>query len=288
MTEQSDTANAAMRRYWNEVAGPRWVGLGGAQEARNVEVAQMLLEAAAAKSGERVLDVGCGTGATLIPFAAAVGPQGHATGVDIAAPMLERARERVAEQGLKNVTLLQADAQVHDFAPASFDLVTSRFGVMFFADPTAAFSNLCGALRPGGRLCMAVWAAIAENVHRRIPLDIAVRRLGPPSPQPPHAPDAQVFADSDYFRSVLTAAGFADIAIEPKRFHVVGASVSGMADNVVLFGAIQRLLDEKQADAATRQAIVKETEAAFAAYAAPSGEIRLPGTFLLATARRPR
>ena len=287
MTEQTDTANAAMRRYWNEVAGPRWVGLGGAQEARNVEVARILLEAAAAVPGERVLDIGCGTGATLIPFAAAVGPQGHATGIDIAAPMLARARERVAEQGLTNVTLLQADAQVHDFAPASFDLVTSRFGVMFFADPTAAFRNLCGALRPGGRLCMAVWAAVAENVHRRIPVEIAVRRLGPPSPQPPHAPDAQVFADRDYFRSVLTAAGFADIAIEPKRFHVVGASVSGMADNVVLFGAIQRLLDEKQADAATRQAIVKETEAAFAAYAAPNGEVRLPGTFLLATARRP-
>jgi len=283
----ADTANAAMRRYWNEVAGPRWVGLGGAQEARNVEVAALLLEAAAAAPGERVLDVGCGTGATLIPFAAAVGPQGHATGVDISAPMLARARERVAEQGLTNVTLMLADAQVHGFEPASFDLVTSRFGVMFFADPVAAFRNLCGALRPGGRLCMAVWAAVAENVHRRIPFEIAVKHLGPPTPLPPHAPDAQVFADRDYFRGVLHAAGFADIAIEPKRFHVIGASVSGMADNVVLFGMIQRLLDEKHADATTRQAIVKETEAAFAAYAAPNGEIRLPGTFLLATAKRP-
>jgi SAM-dependent methyltransferase len=290
MADQStatDTANAAMRRYWNEVAGPRWVGLGGAQEARNVEVAAKLLEAAAAAPGELVLDVGCGTGATLLPFAAAVGPQGHATGVDISKPMLDRARERVAEQGLANVTLLQADAQVHGFAPASFDLVTSRFGVMFFADPTAAFHNLLGALRPGGRLCMAVWAAIAENVHRKIPIEIAVRHLGPPTPLPPHAPDAQAFADRDYFRSILAAAGFADIAIEPKRFHVVGASVSGMADNVVLFGAVQRLLEEKHADAATRQAIIKESEAAFAAYATPSGEIRLPGTFHLATARRP-
>jgi hypothetical protein len=96
-----------------------------------------------------------------------------------------------------------------------------------------------------------------------------------------------VFADRDYFRGILAAAGFADIAIEPKSFHVIGASVSGMADNVVLFGAIQRLIDEKHADAAVRQTIVKETEAAFAAYAAPNGEVRLPGTFLLATARRP-
>src|SRR5260370_19940196 len=102
----ADSANAAMRRYWNEVAGPRWVGLGGAQEARNVEVAAKLLEAAAAAPGERVLDVGCGTGATLLPFAGAVGPQGHATGVDISKPMLDRARERVAEQALTNITLL--------------------------------------------------------------------------------------------------------------------------------------------------------------------------------------
>jgi SAM-dependent methyltransferase len=233
-----------------------------------------------------VLDVGCGTGATLIPFSGAVGPQGHATGVDISAPMLTRARERVAEQGLTNVTLLQADAQVHGFAPASFDLVTSRFGVMFFADPIAAFRNLFGALRPGGRLAMAVWASVAENVHRKVPLEIAMRHLGPPTPLPPHAPDAQVFSDRDYFHGVLAAAGFADIAIEPKRFHVIGASAASTAENVALFGAVQRLLDEKHADVAIRQAIVKETEAAFAAYAAPSGEVRLPGTFHLATARR--
>lgn len=282
-----DLANAAMRRYWNEVAGPRWVGLGGAQEARNVEVAAQLLEAAAAAPGERVLDVGCGTGATLLPFAAAVGPQGHATGVDIAEPMLARARQRVAEQGLTNITLLQADAQVHGFAPASFDLLTSRFGVMFFADPRAAFRNLFGALRPGGRLAMAVWASVAENIHRMIPFEIAVRRLGPPAPQPEHAPDAHAFSDRDYFRGILAAAGFADIAIEPRRFHVIGASAAGMAEHVVLFGAIQRLLDEKRADPAVRQAIVKETETGFAAYAGPDGEVRLPGTFLLATAHRP-
>ncbi len=282
-----DTANAAMRRYWNEVAGPRWVGLGGTQEARNFEVAALLLEAAAAAPGERVLDIGCGTGATLLPFAAAVGPRGHVTGIDISQPMLGRARERVAEQGLTNVTLLLADAQVHRFAPASFDLLTSRFGVMFFADPQAAFQNLCGALRPGGRLCMAVWGSIAENTHRRIPHDIALRHLGPLAPRPPHAPDAHVFSDRDYFRGILAGAGFADVAIEPRGFHVIGASAAGTAENVALFGAVQRLLDEKQADAATRQAIIAETEAAFAAYAGPTGEIRLPGTVLLANARRP-
>ena len=282
----AETANAEMRQYWNQVAGPRWVGLGGAQEARNVEVARLLLDAAAAIPGERVIDVGCGTGATLIPFAAAVGPHGHATGIDIAEPMLGRARERVAEEGLTNVTLLLGDAQVYSFAPASFDLLTSRFGVMFFADPIAAFRNLFGALRPGGRLVMAVWASVAENPHRKIPYEIAVRHLGPPGPTPPHMPDAHVFADREYFRDVLAAAGFADIAIEAKHFHIHAASAANMAQNVTMFGAVQRLLDEKKADDKVRQAIVAETEAAFAAYAEADGKLRLPGTFLLATARR--
>jgi ubiquinone/menaquinone biosynthesis C-methylase UbiE len=282
----SGTANAAMRQYWNEVAGPRWVGRLGVQEARNVEVTAMLLQAAQIAPGERVLDVGCGPGATTLPYAAAVGPQGHVTGIDIAEPMLAVARKRVAEQRLNNVTLILGDAQVYPLPPTSFDLVTSRFGVMFFADPTAAFRNLCGALRPGGRLCMAVWASIEENVHRKVPYDIALRHLGPPAPAAAHAPSAEVFSDRDYFRRVLAAAGFADIAIAPKRFHVIGGSAASMAEHVALFGAVQRLMDDKQADVATRQAIIDETEAALAAYATPAG-VRLPAMFLLATAHRP-
>src|SRR5712692_4304264 len=119
----TDAANAAMRRYWNEVAGPRWVGRLGVQEARNVEVTALLLEAAQIAPGERVLDVGCGPGATTLPYAAAVGPMGHVTGIDISEPMLGVARTRVAEQGLKNVALVLADAQVHALPRGSFDLV---------------------------------------------------------------------------------------------------------------------------------------------------------------------
>src|SRR5436190_17677788 len=166
------SSNAAMRRYWNEVAGPRWVERAEIQEARNIEVAQILLREAKAAAGERVLDVGCGPGATALPLAAAVGPSGHVTGVDISEPMLGLLRQRVAEQRIANLTPLLADAQTHAFPPASFDLITSRFGVMFFADPFAAFRNLCAAQRPGGRLCMAVWAGMADNVHWQIPFEI--------------------------------------------------------------------------------------------------------------------
>lgn len=279
------TANAAMRRYWNEVAGPRWVGRQGVQEARNVEMLGILLAAAAARPGERVLDIGCGTGVTTQPYAEAVGPTGHVTGIDISQPMLDAARRRIDAAGLHNVTLTLADAQVHEFAPAAYDLLTSRLGVMFFADPTAAFRNLFGALRPGGRLCMAVWAPLAENVHWKIPFDIAVKHLGPPAPEPAHAPGPHAFGDRDYLRGILNAAGFADIASEPRHFHIRGDTAAHMAEHVGLFGAVQRLMDEKAADEATRRAIIAETETAFAAYATPDG-IRLPATFLLVTARR--
>src|SRR5947208_5260219 len=133
MSEQAETANAEMRQYWNEVAGPRWVSRAEIQESRNIEVADLVLREAQAAPGERVLDIGCGPGATALPLAAAVGPGGHVTGVDISEPMLGLLQRRVAERGIPNLTPLLADAQTHAFEPASVDLLTSRFGVMFFA-----------------------------------------------------------------------------------------------------------------------------------------------------------
>jgi len=281
----ADAANAAMRRYWNEIAGPRWVQRQAMQEARNAEMLSLLLEAAAPAPGEHVLDIGFGTGVTTVPFAEAVGSAGHVTGVDIARPMLEAAQRRIAEHGLSNVELLLADAQVHQFPPASIDLVTSRLGVMFFADPTAAFRNLRGALKPGGRLVMAVWASLAESTHQSIPLEVAVRHLGPPAAVPIRAPGPNAYGDRDYLREVLESAGYARIAIEPRRFLVHADTVAGAAEHAGQFGAVQRLMDEKQAGAATRQAIVEGIAAAFAPYETAAG-VRLPATFLLVSARQ--
>jgi SAM-dependent methyltransferase len=277
--------NTAMARYWNEVAGPRWVQRQAMQEARNVEMLEQLLAAARPAPGERVLDIGCGTGVTTEPYTKAVGPTGHVTAADISRPMLDAARRRIDAAGLGNVTLLLADAQTHEFPAGSFDLLTSRLGVMFFADPTAAFGNLIKALRPGGRLCMAVWATVAESLHQHLPLEVAIKHLGPPAPQSPHAPGPNAYGDRSYLRGVLDAAGFAEIGIDPRQFLVHGDTAANAAEHAAGMGAVQRLMDEKNAKAATRAAIVKEIAAAFAPYEATGG-LRIPATFLLVTARR--
>jgi SAM-dependent methyltransferase len=208
------------------------------------------------------------------------------TAVDIAKPMLDAARQRIAARGLANVTLLLADAQTHEFPPGAFDLVTSRLGVMFFADPAAAFRNLRAALRPGGRLCMAVWATVAESTHQGLPLDVAILHLGPPAPQPAHAPGPNAYGDRDYLRGILGEAGFAAIAVEPRGFLVHGGDdAESAAEHARGFGAVQRLMDEKDASETARQTIVEDIAAAFVPYETAEG-LRFPATFLLVTAQR--
>lgn len=281
----AQSANAEMQRYWNEVAGPRWVSRAAIQEARNLEVAHILQRAAAPQPGERVLDIGCGTGATTIPFAAAVAPGGAVTGADIAEPMLAQCRQNVATAGAANIELVLADAQVYPFPARTYDLLISRFGVMFFADPYAAFANLLTALKKNGRLCMAVWSTLRDNVHWKIPFDIAVKHLGPPAPSDPRAPGPMAFSEPAYFRDILARAGFAEIAIEKRLFHIAGRTAELEAEHSSGAGPAWRLMEEKHASDAQRQAIIAETASAFARFATADG-MRLPGNILLARARR--
>lgn len=280
-------ANTAQRDYWNTVAGPRWVGLEGFVERRVRAVNDLLLTHSGVAAGERVLEIGCGTGAFTVPLAAAVGEHGEVLGADISAAMLGEARKRLAETGLRNVVLVEADAQIHEFAPGHFDLVTSRFGVMFFADPAAAFVNLLRALRPEGRLCFACWASLEENRHWLVPYEVVLRHLGPPAPKPPRAPGPMAFADPDYVRSFLGAAGFAAIEIHRETPDIIASTPQEEAEHACIMGPSGRLIDEKQPGDAARQKIRGEIEEAFAA-ALRGGNTRLPSTVLLVTAHRPR
>jgi SAM-dependent methyltransferase len=278
-------ANTAQREYWNTVAGPRWLGLQGFVERRVQAVNDLLLKYSGVKAGERVLEIGCGTGAFTAPLAEVVGASGAVVGADISAAMLAGARRRLAEGGLNQVSLVEADAQIHSFEPGQFDLIVSRFGVMFFADPGAAFTNLFTAVRPGGRLCFACWGRLEDNEHWLIPYRVALRHLGPPAPTPTRAPGPMAFADADYVREFLGRAGFADATIGREHPDIFASSPAEEAEHACLMGPSARLIDEKRPDEATRQTIRRDIEQAFTA-GLGHGRAVLPSTVLLVTAHR--
>src|SRR5436305_12420841 len=200
-TPQGHEQNADQIAYWNGPGGQRWAERQAAQDVLLKPVLDILIDRAALKSGERVMDVGCGSGATSIAFAKKVTPSGHVLGIDVSGPMLARARQS-APAGLP-IDFVLADATVHPFEPASYDLLASRFGVMFFADPALSFANMRKGLKPGGRLVFACWREAKKNPWMTLPLRAATKHaprlpeLGPEDPGP------FSFADEARVRRIL-------------------------------------------------------------------------------------
>jgi len=205
--------NQTERDAWNGDNGRRWVADADGRDRMLAEVSAALLERAAPPIGGRVLDIGCGCGATTIAAARAVDPGGAVVGVDIADPMLEVARRRVSREGLENVALLQADAQT-DPMPGDHDLAISRFGTMFFDDPDAAFANIARAVRPGGRLAIATWQSLLANEWLVLPGAVLLR-YGPLPESGTSGPGMFAQSDPGTIAAVLTRAGFTDVEVTP-------------------------------------------------------------------------
>lgn len=204
--------NAAQAEAWNGDAGQHWVQYRDRREAQLSRFSPHLFAAARIAPGARVLDVGCGCGGTTL-HAARQAANGQALGVDLSAPMLAEARRRAAAEEVVNVSFQQADAQVHAFAPDSFDVMLSRFGVMFFADPQAAFSNLGRAVRRGGSLHFLCWQSAEINDFFTLPLRALCAHLDVPQRNTPGEPGPFSLADPDELRGLLTAAGFDAVEI---------------------------------------------------------------------------
>lgn len=239
--EERFQANAQQAEYWNTVAGAKWVQHDAAMDIRLRPLADELLRRASLQNGERVLDVGCGGGATTKLIAMAVGGAGAVLGVDISEPMLDLARTRC--DGLSQVALENADAQVHPFTKHGFDVLMSRFGVMFFSDPFAAFTNLSTALRSGGRLHFVCWAPIECNPWFTVALDVAKQHLGAPEPTQPRAPGPLAFSEQDYVADILIRSGFRDITIDTVARKLTGPEpVEIQADLYLKLGPAARLL----------------------------------------------
>jgi SAM-dependent methyltransferase len=242
MTNRAPIANAAQFDYWNDHAGRTWAALQAQLDRQIAPLGLRAMDALCVTPGERVLDVGCGCGDTSLALAARAGPDGAVVGLDLSAPMLDVARTRGA--AVANASFLQADAQTARF-DVPFDAAFSRFGVMFFADPVAAFTNLRAALRPGGRLAFVCWRAAAENVWMAAPYEAALPHLPPlAAPDDPDAAGPFAFARAERGRDILGAAGFADIRIQPCDMQVGGFDLDCAVELALRVGPLGRVLRE--------------------------------------------
>jgi SAM-dependent methyltransferase len=276
--------NAEQVQYWTETAGPKWVRYEALLDGQLRPLGVAVMERAGITAGERVVDVGCGCGDTSVTLGRRVGAKGAVLGVDISAPMLERAQQRAAEQ--THVRFALADAQTHGFERGAFDVVFSRFGVMFFADPTAAFANLRTALRPGGRLAFACWQALPKNEWIAVPLMAAAQHITLPAPPAPGAPGPFAFADADRVRGILEGAGFTAVTCEPEE-RVLTVGGGGSLDDAVDFlldgiGPASAAL--REAGPAARPKVAAAVRDAIAPHATSEG-VRMASAAWIVTAR---
>jgi SAM-dependent methyltransferase len=258
--------NADQIAYWNGPGGQRWADRQQSQDVVLGPVADVLIERARPAAGERIIDVGCGSGAISIALAEKVGPTGHVLGVDISGPMLARARQ-IAAVDLP-VEFVLADATVYPFKPVAFDLLVSRFGVMFFAEPKLSFANLRRGLKPSGRLAFACWREPRDNPFFMAPLQAVYKHAPKLPPQGPEDPGPFAFASEARVMRILSEAGFSGIAMEPYDLALdvaVGRGLDAAVQGALEIGPAARALAEQPAEvvAAATQS-VREALAPFA------------------------
>ena len=235
--------------YWNGPGGQRWSDRQQMQDILLAPVCDLLIDRAGAKASDRIIDVGCGCGATTIAFAQAVGPGGYVLGIDISAPMLARAKQMALPR--LSVEFVLADATVYAFDPASFDLVASRFGVMFFADPVLSFANLRRALRPSGRLALACWREPRDNPWLMTPLQAAYQHVPKLPQQGAEDPGPFAFASEARVKNILDAAGFSAIELERCDLLLdiaIGGGLDAAVKSALEIGPASRALEGQPAE----------------------------------------
>jgi ubiquinone/menaquinone biosynthesis C-methylase UbiE len=279
----AESANAEQYAAWNGENGLLWVASADQRDQVLAPVADALLAAATPLPGMRVLDLGCGCGVTSLRVAGDVGDAGSVTGVDISEPMLGVARDRAAAARTTNVSFVQADAQTYPFEAASFDLVISRFGTMFFSDLVAAFTNIAPALDGDGRLCVATWQPFTANEWLHAPIEVLLRHTEPLPPV--EGPSMFAQSDPDAVTSTLRAAGFASIMIDFVDLDLpLGDTVDDALGYLVDTGVVRTLVASiPEGDA--RDAALTDVRATLEGHHDESG-VKLGAGILLITATR--
>jgi SAM-dependent methyltransferase len=263
--------NAEQITYWNQVSAEKWIRYEELLDRQLAPFGERAIERARLRSADRALDVGCGCGATTLAVARIVGSGGSVLGVDISTPMLERARRRAADAGLDQARFANADAQTHSFAPAGFDVVCSRFGVMFFSDAERAFTNLHRAQRAGGTLSFVCWQGLEVNPWMGVPMRAAAAEIELPPRSAPDAPGPFSFADPERVRRILAGAGYGSIDVAPhdEELSVGGGTLDGAADFLVQMGPTGNAL--RAAPAEVRPRVVAAVRRSLEPYDGPNG-----------------
>ena len=271
--------NSAQVEYWNGKAGERWVEEAAQLDRMLSPFIQAVIDAADIGSGECVLDVGCGGGA--LSLAALEAGAGHVTGLDVSAPLLGLARQRAA--GRTDAEFIEADASEWA-AEAAYDRLVSRFGVMFFEEPEAAFRNLHEQIKPGGRLAFACWQPLSLNEWAMFPLRVVMPLLDEaPQPPEPGAPGPFAFEDADRTLSMLSKAGWQTPRAESwtGQMTLPGSSVQETAQFMMKIGPTARLVAEQDLDS---ELVHQQLEAALTEQADDTGQVQLPAAVWIVTA----
>jgi SAM-dependent methyltransferase len=274
-------ANAAQAEYWNVQAGPTWVAMQEQLDRQIAPLGRAALQALAPTAGEAILDIGCGCGQTSVDLAERVGAAGRVVGVDLSAPMLEVARCRPLAAGARRPEFRQVDAQVGDLGSAIFDAAYSRFGVMFFSDPVAAFSNIRRALTPTARLAFVCWRPLTDNVWMTVPFEAARPFLPPATPADPLAPGPFALADADRLRAILRGAGFASLSIDPFTTAVGSGDLEAALSLAVKVGPLGAALRENPQ---MKDRVSDAVRIAMRRFVTPAG-VFMPASVWVVTAR---
>jgi SAM-dependent methyltransferase len=239
----STRSNTGQHAHWNGPAGQAYASSQEKRDRDHSGITKALMEWADARPGEHVLDIGCGAGTTTMMLAERVGPTGTVVGIDISGPMISLCRRRAAA-AQSTAQFIEGDAEEHRFERPGFDLGFSQLGIMFFADPVAAFRNIRRGLKKRGRIAFACWRSPAEHLWASVP-ESAARPFLPPSPPADHnAPGRYSLREADRIRQVLTGAGFYAIDMLKQDARTFAGATPEEAAESAMFQTSLAVVDE--------------------------------------------
>lgn len=281
----NNDVNSGMRGFWNDSGGRMWVIYQHIIEVSMAPFGQKVMDILDFNDGERVLDIGCGCGGTTLEIAQLVGSNGYVFGVDISEMIIESAKNKACKENANNIIFKCVDAQTYSFVFNEFDVVFSRFGVMFFDEPVVAFQNIRKSLVAGGRMAFVCWQPIEDIEWISLPRNIVGNYITLPPLSEPNEPGGFSFGNTDRVEKILRLAGFVDIVIEKFNSKInIGADMSEAMEFMTHIGPAGSVLDNSDIDSKTQVKFTNDLYAALQEYQTKQG-IELGSAMWIVTAR---